>query len=76
MNEESQKGRSVPINEPVRRFDVDDHPSRTPMRIVENGKTLTFRMDVLGEGTMEMVVEGNPQTGRLTYRGMRLVGAK
>jgi len=52
--------------------DVDRRPSRTPMRVVENGRTMMFRMDVLGEGTMEMVVEAHAITGKLNFKGMRL----
>jgi hypothetical protein len=52
--------------------DVDARPSCLPMRVIDNKKTLVFRMDVLGEGTMEMVVESEKFTGRLIYRGMRI----
>jgi hypothetical protein len=54
-------------------WDPDHRPSTTPMRITDNGRTLTFRLDVLNEGTMEMAVDSNLVTGKLTYRGMRLV---
>lgn len=40
--------------------------------MTDKGKSLIFRMDVLGEGTMELVVDGDPKTGKLIYRGMRL----
>lgn len=51
--------------------DVDQRPSCFPMRVIEQGKQMIFRMDVLGEGTMEMVVEST-LTGKLNYKGMRL----
>ncbi len=52
--------------------DVDQRPSRTPMRIIEEGRLMTFRLDVLGEGTMDMTVESDEATGRLIYKGMKL----
>jgi hypothetical protein len=52
--------------------DVDERPSRTPMRVIEEGRDLTFRLDVLGEGTMEMTTVSDPKSGRLIYKGMRL----
>lgn len=55
-----------------RTFDVDARPSQTPMRVIDHGNVLVFRMDVLGEGTMEMIVQGDAKTGRLDYKGMRL----
>jgi hypothetical protein len=55
--------------------DVDLRPSCFPIRIIEQGKELIFRMDVLGEGTMEMVTESTP-VGKLNYKGMRLMGVK
>jgi len=54
----------------------DERPSPFPMIIVQDGPLLKFRLDVLGEGTMEMVVNGEPKTGRLIYRGLRLIGVK
>jgi hypothetical protein len=51
--------------------DTDERPSLIPMRIIDKGKQMIFRMDVAGEGTMEMVVESTI-TGRLIYKGMRL----
>jgi hypothetical protein len=54
----------------------DQKPSPFPMVILQEGRMLRFRLDVLGEGTMEMLVDGDPKTGRLIYRGMRLVVAK
>lgn len=53
-------------------YDIDQRPSFFPMRVIERGKQMIFRMDVLGEGTMEMVVESTI-TGKLNYKGMRLV---
>jgi hypothetical protein len=52
--------------------DVDQRPSRTPMRVIEEDRSLTFRLDVLGEGTMDMIVDSDEKTGRLIYKGMKL----
>lgn len=54
--------------------DVDYRPSRSPMRVIVDGKVMLFRLDVLGEGTIEMAVESDGPKGKLFYRGMRLVG--
>lgn len=70
MNEKNARHLSTRYAE-IQNPDVDHRPSRFPMRIVENGKEMTFRLDVLGEGTMEMVVEST-LTGKLNYKGMRL----
>jgi hypothetical protein len=52
--------------------DPDHRPSSRPMRVIDGGKTLKFQLDVVGRTCIEMIVEGDPKTGKLTYRGMRL----
>lgn len=51
--------------------DPDHRPSHSPMRIAEQGTEILFRLDVLREGTMEMIVDSEPN-GKLIYKGMRL----
>jgi len=52
--------------------DIDDRRSSLPMRVIDHGRQMTFCLDVVGEGTLEMVVESVPFTGKLIYRGMRI----
>lgn len=53
-------------------WDPDHRPADVALKITDNGRTLIFRLDVQGEGAMEMAVESDLKTGRLLYRGMKL----
>ncbi len=52
--------------------DPDHRPAITPMKIVEDGRLLRFTLDVQKTGQIEMLVDGDPKTGRLIYRGMKI----
>ena len=57
--------------------DPDHRPSDRPIRTIDHGKQLHFVIDVgFGGQAMEMVVEGDPKTGRLIYKGMKLCRVK
>ena len=52
--------------------DPDHRPAVAPIRTTEGGRLLHFHIDVQKLGVMEMIVDGEPHTGRLIYKGMKL----
>ncbi len=50
----------------------DSHPAIEPMKIIDDGKLLVFHFEVGDCRAFEMIVDSNPKTGELNYRGMKL----